>query len=144
MNIIGIDPGRTTGYVETFRSDEGLEVLVAKKIEWHQRHSIIPLIASKVSSDPLVPTVIVVESFRLYPHEFHHQVGSDFPSVQVIGIIDAACWLASPRPEIIFQPAANKSRVQIHHKTVPRSEHVRDAYRHVRYYYEAQRLKVKE
>lgn len=140
MNIIGIDPGATTGYVEAFRSDDGLEVLQALEIAWAARHTLIPLIGSKVREDPSVPTVVVVESFRLYPHEFQHQVGSSFPSVHIIGIVDAACWLANPRPELVEQPASIKSRTQLKH-TLPRSEHVRDAYKHARYYYEAKRLR---
>lgn len=140
MNLIGIDPGQTTGYVEAFRSDDGLEILEAKEIGWEERFSLIPLIGAKVVSDPLVSTILVVESFVLFDHEFRHQVGSHFPSVRVIGIVEAAAWLANPRPEIIFQSASLKQRVQIVHDLPKGSEHVRDAYRHIRYYHESQRL----
>lgn len=141
MRLIGVDPGQTTGYVKLLHDHDGeLRVLEAKEIVWTARMELIPLIAASVLEDPQVPTTVVVESFRLFPHEFHHQVGSTFPSVHIIGIIDAACWLANPSPEIIYQPAVNKSRVLIYHP-LPGSEHVRDAYRHARYYYEAKRLR---
>lgn len=141
MNFIGIDPGRTTGYVEAFRSDDGLEILEAYEIEWEDRFNLIPLIGAKVSKDPLVSTILVVESFVLFDHAFKHQVGSDFPSVRIIGIIEAAAWLANPRPPIIFQSASLKQRVQIVHDLPKGSEHVRDAYRHIRYYHESTRLR---
>jgi hypothetical protein len=138
--IIGIDPGRTTGYVEALHNNGDLRVLEAREIVWNDRMVLIPLIADTVSKDPQVPTVVVVESFRLYPHEFHHQVGSSFPSVHIIGIVDVAVWLTGKDVPIIYQPASIKSRTQVL-DSLPRSPHVRDAYRHARYYSVAKRFK---
>lgn len=130
--LIGIDPGRTTGFVEARLHDNGdFEVVRAIEIVWDRRFDLWPLIVHPETDH--LPTTAVMESFFLYPHEFHHQVGKDFPSVRVIGIVDLCCHLASPQIPIVFQTAAQVKNVKLLHD-LPASEHIRDAYRHIRYY----------
>ncbi len=130
--VLGIDPGYTTGTCLLDLHGNGeIEVLEAHQYEWSVRFQIIPLVERLVATGTRV--TIVVESFRLYPHKAQQLVGDDFPSVRVIGMVEAACWKAN-FAQLTFQTASQIQRVQVLHDLPIKSEHVRDAYRHARYF----------
>jgi hypothetical protein len=134
MFIVAIDPGEATGVaiVSVDLHDHDVDsVLQTYEIAWDDRFSLIPLITD-MRKAPLLPNKIVVESFRLYPSEFQHQIGKEFPSVRVIGIIESACYLADMLDRIVLLPAHVKKNVKIRHD-LPKSEHIKDAYQLARY-----------
>lgn len=101
MLILSVDPGLSTGvvvwntdtsateHVTTLRLWRGLDVLLA-------------------TSD-----VVVYESFRLFPHLAQEQAGSDFPSCQVIGVIQyiiETMAVGSVPPSVIIQQPSNQAK----------------------------------
>lgn len=131
--IIGIDPGRTTGFVRLYATEAGLVVQQAHEIPWNDRFSLLDILAFCGSLSPLH---VVVESFRLYEDKARDQIGNDFPSVQVIGIVEAGLYRAGILSCLHYQSASLKMRVKIvHENELPASPHVRDAYQHARYFY---------
>lgn len=141
MRVAAFDPGQTTGaiLVDVHKRDISV-ILGAWEIEWVDRLSIVPLLASMFtssygSSKPQSLDAIVVESFSLYAHKARQQIGSDFPSVRVMGIIEVAADLQSALGRIRFLPPSCKKGVKILHQLpITNSEHVKDAYQLARYY----------
>ena|SRR3990167_5816485 len=103
MRIVSFDPGKTTGVCclatsswppnpsTTFTTniaDDDYEDLMAV---WKRLCIFQPLGETAVYSLPYQPPpasmglAIVIESFRLFPDKARAQIGSDFPSSQVIG-----------------------------------------------------------
>jgi len=138
--VIAFDPGVTTGVCIATPTDvtlEGIQDFTCRclEVEWEQRFE--DLTALLKDLDPAT-TIIVCESFRLYPEaaKGQAQIRSDFPSVQVIGLIQAFAHMGGFSPVVFQQPAMRKS-VRIlkwHVPIVGRSLHQQDAYRHARYY----------
>ncbi len=131
--IVSFDPGETTGFVagEWFGGKE-FELVDVTLIPWNDRfHQVQVLLKLHV------PDYIVVEAFRLYPHRAMSQIGKTFPSSQMIGIIQSFAYLQGYLDRVIIQPASNRSSVKIpeeHLSMVGSSSHIRDAYRHLRYF----------
>lgn len=140
MRILAIDPGKTTGVVVAEIQDHEVTGIVQQfELGWEERFMLIPFIQGMRPEQgaPQQFSEIVLEAFRLYPHEYRRQVGSDFPSVRVIGIVEAAAYLAGGLDSITLLPAGVKSKVAVledHGRVLLRSEHVRDAYKLARYY----------
>lgn len=135
--IIGIDPGRTSGYVDLVIEDDGT-ILVAKAQEvlWDERFrfkEFLDYYAGVMLPFNMLPDAIVIEAFTLRAAEAHHQVGSDFPSVRIIGLVEAYAYELDILDRIVFQPATLKEFVKKKHE-LPASEHVLDAYKHARYF----------
>lgn len=87
--------------------------------------------------DSMNPDVIIMESFRLYAHEAQNLIGSDFPSCQVIGMVEARLFEMHKLGKLVYQPAYNTKGVIVlpeHTSKVGGSEHRKDAYKHLRYY----------
>ena len=141
--IIGIDPGRTTGFVDLLEDDDGaLHVLEAMEVLWDERFRLRELIEGmpiqvdeRNQDEPLYlsPHAIVIEAFNLRAADAHHQVGSDFPSVRIIGIVEAFANDLGVLGRIVYQPASLKEFVKLKNK-LPASDHIEDAYRHARYF----------
>jgi hypothetical protein len=133
MNIVAFDPGVTTGcVVAAYESGSTFLITRAEEIPWGGRFHGIKRILNFYN-----PEFIVVESFRLYPHKAQAQIGQDFPSAQVIGIIEAYAYEAGLLDRIRKQPAAArvKTKVLDTHKAALRSTpHIIDAYQHLRYF----------
>lgn len=136
--IIAFDPGKTTGFCLVDFHDNGVgNVAKIREIAWDNRFSILPLLGSLSLDGPLPIDAIVVESFHLYNHEFKHQVGSEFPSVRIIGIIEAACWQYNLLDRLHLVQPHVKKYVKIVNPEVAAcgSEHMKDAYQLARYWY---------
>lgn len=141
MRILGFDPGKSTGYVDIdlpaiTAGDPGIAVAASSVLPWDDRFQIYNLIDGRMY-DTGLPDVIVVESFHLYAGFAKQQINNDFPSSQVIGIIHAYAHLLGVLDKVILQPASCISKVAIPQhlgSRIDRSEHARDAFKHVRYY----------
>lgn len=85
MKILAFDPGETTGWAlvsltlaEPIR--DRVVVPITGTLElWRGVYDLI---------DKHAPDFIVVEIFRLFPHRLRAQIGSTFPTVKVIGVIE--------------------------------------------------------
>ena len=136
-DILAFDPGRVTGFCRMTVDDKGLDFLIMNsfEIDWDERLATIYHIFTKAQEDDY----IVVEAFRLFPHKAMQQVGSDFPSSQVIGIIEAMCYINQVQPkQVVYQVPGDISRVQVLDKDleyVAGSPHKIDAYRHARLFF---------
>lgn len=145
MRVLGIDPGETTGFIEARFDDDGFHVVRAADVTWENRYSLMYyLYCGTPQQGPLVgpPDIVIVESFRLYAHTAHSQIRSDFPSVRIIGMVEAflsmlPCCTPGEFENIVFQPASSIALVAIEkdHGMLLGSAHMIDAYKHVRYFY---------
>lgn len=165
MKILALDPGLTTGVciLLTTEQRDDFEVDYVSEMSWDDRFRISKaLIAGtwpqRMTPDPgwvaaaRPPEVVVIEQFRLRQGKAYAQAGSTFPSIQVQAIIETFVWdynhnvkygfMGATRDEpieIAYQEPIAMARVQIladHHHLIAGSEHMKDAYKHGRYYFE--------
>ena len=146
--LVGVDPGATTGVCiveECSAQADDFQVVSALQIPWEERLSFFQALFSGTSvyaiNEPRLPEVVVIEQFKLRGDAAFHQVGSDFPSVRIIGIIEAMVFVykevVGNSPLLVYQPNADIHRVQIlpqHEAKFVGLKHAADAYRHLRYY----------
>jgi hypothetical protein len=138
--IFAIDPGGTTGIcVGRYEARHAFTIFDAWCVPWSERFDI------KTSLALHMPDRVVVESFRLYAHAAQDQINSDFPSVRVIGMVEAFLsdlhWL----DKLTFQPPSVRQNVEAlaeHRNLVNKSAHTYDAYRHLRFFVLANRGSV--
>ena len=159
--ILAFDPGGTTGWcLAHIPNDAPLRwenVTIIEQNEVPEGHfrmigDIIGTLTSAPDADYL--RAIVVEEFRLYHHgeanapKKYNQVGSTFPSAQIIGTIRYVVQVIEHAQSIsipIFMQGAHlihdrKKGVNEKYKTLtpeeiqclPKSPHVRDAYSHLK------------
>lgn len=134
MRILGIDPGGTTGIVLAEWSGSGREFAVVESaaFTWEERFHLYTYV-ERTKWD-----VVVMESFHLYGHLAKNMVGSDFPSSQIIGAIEATIHRSrGSLDDVHYQPAYVMKSVQVvpvHAEIVGLMEHRKDAYKHVRYW----------
>lgn len=140
MLILAIDPGQTTG-VCALESDpeNNIRVVAAVQIPWSRRIEDFAALLAGTSEEGLQqPDVIVFEAFRLRPGRAMEQVGSIFPSVRVIGIVEALHYTMDLKCPIVYQEPSILSRTEVleeHKQHFVGREHAADAYRHARYYH---------
>lgn len=136
MNLIAFDPGRTTGVVVAHTTDgvtnsgPKFDIDQSFAFGWDDRFMVVyNLLAT-------LPDAIVVESFYLFKHQSEHQIGSEFPSVRVIGVIEAYAWQLTIFDRIHYQQPSVRKRVAVlpEHQVVEMSPHTGSAYRHLRHY----------
>jgi hypothetical protein len=159
MIVLAIDPGRTTGACVAEVSRTGFRVVTALEIPWESRLEILSALIDGTYFDkksPQPPVAVVIENFRLRQGRALEQSGSDFPSSQVIGAVQAFLWMDLPshrangdfllpidnRPygleRLHFQEPSCMARVLVlpeHAEIVRGSPHKEDAYKHARYFY---------
>jgi hypothetical protein len=138
MRIISFDPGEITGFCEAewLPGNDDFSIVKSSTINWSDRFAGIrdSLLGN---SDAQLPSVVIAESFRLYAGKARDQINNSFPSVHVIGIISTYMFEYGILDRLVLQPASVMSRVMLLKEHVPsllKSEHARDAYRHLRYY----------
>lgn len=125
------DPGVTTGYAEGIYVGSGkFELNATFEITWDKRFEHI---------QHLVPRLdwIVYERFALYKSHASEMVNNEFPSVQVIGSIQLAAYLAKKLDCVYVQPAHERKNVAVLPVDLPKvkgSQHRIDAYQHLRYF----------
>jgi hypothetical protein len=134
--VASFDPGESTGVCVARYNPQvvlRLEVLYS---------DVFPMARVDVLSLSLLrkwsPRVVVMERFVLYEDKAESQIGSQFPSVEVIGVLRA--WCCVLKIPTIRQPAVVLARTGIpsEHRGLLKSpdegEHARDAYGHARYF----------
>lgn len=138
--VVAIDPGKTTGFC-VLSCPAGVidpntyDVYQASEVEWSNRfffRTFFSLYHDSIKA-------IVIERFKLFrnPKTMEAQINSEFPSVRIIGIVEAYAELFNLGNKIIFQEPNDRKSAQIpriHHAALGHSDHVRDAYRHGRYW----------
>lgn len=135
--VLGVDPGLTTGWCVVQVEDDlpaGFIVLSSGIVKWNERLRLLPSLI-----DLHRPDYTVVERFTLYEHKAQDQVGSDFPSSQVIGAVDLWLNYRQLSPPILQGAGliAGRPPVKVleeHEPLLHKSEHGRDAYKHCRYF----------
>jgi len=143
MKILAVDPGRTTGICLLDSDGDRIKVETAYEILWEDRFpGLKALVACTLVNHinrPLSTLAVVIESFRLRQGRAQELAGSDFPSLQIIGILQAFMYVVSPElvAQIVFQEPSCMTRVSIleaDRSWVEGSPHKMDAYKHARYY----------
>jgi hypothetical protein len=129
-NRIGaFDPGYTTGFAAGWYTGNGqFNLEQAIEIRWDARFD--ALIA-------LVPTLdwIIYERFALYASHAKAQINNEFPSVQFIGALQLAAFMANKSNRLVQQPAHERRQIKVleeHKELLAGSAHKRDAYQHLR------------
>lgn len=160
MHILAVDPGQTTGIcilgVNKERDDFTVEYV--GEMSWDDRFRqsralVYGMWPPKIGTAATPPEVVVIEQFRLRQGKAYQQAGSTFPSIYVQAIIETFVWEWNRRfaleeinaTQVVTQEPIAMARVQIlpdHHYLVTGSEHMKDAYRHGRYYFET-KVKVR-
>jgi len=143
MRILAFDPGVTTGACLIATEDDSWQFQVVNVLEipWESRFATIKaLIDGTYSIAGLQPPdAIVAEAFRLRQSRAYQQAGSDFPSSQVVGIIQAYIYdRYGSLDRYHTQEPVSMARVKIlpeHKDLVAGSEHKKDAYKHARYFH---------
>lgn len=131
MSVIALDPGNSTGWV--FREADG-SLSGGTCGEDHQQ--VWKLL------DEYHPTIVVYETFQMYPGKAQKLIWNTFYPCEVIGVIKLWCKLNNVQL-VGLQPSVKKfalanSELDLW-KTVerygaPATEHMRDAVRLLRYY----------
>lgn len=135
--ILAFDPGYTTGFAAaTNVSGKDYDLALAYEIPFYQRIATIEAIFADYSS---YIDAIVLERFALSRSaELQRaQTGSEFPSVRVIETVHVFAHLYGLTDKIVFQTPADRKSAKVleaHRGLVGLSDHVQDAYRHLRYY----------
>lgn len=112
MKILAIDPGERVGWavgeVDTNGYAERLDVC---------QHGITALkpFALKLFEAIGGYDVVVYETYRISANHIKHHIGSDVPTLQLIGMIRAAAWL-NPQVKLVGQGPATKKTAD---KTMP-------------------------
>lgn len=135
--IIAVDPGGTTGVTWGKIIVPGEFKLVgAKEVVWSDRFWLFWFIVRNQAKIKR----IVVERFLLYndPLRLRSQIGSNMPSSQVIGIVEAAANAVGLLDKVVYQGAADRLTMREIPKAAKailgRSNHTEDAYRHLAYF----------
>ena len=139
--VLAFDPGFTTGVaVARLHPTEFIPVLL-REVGWHERLGDLMVLFSQFEG--MVETV-VCEDFALYPSKAKEQIRSRFPSVQVIGNLQMLCELFS-LPLVMQSPSVKAHALLLpEHRALlkkAKSEHVNDAYKHLRYWFSTEWLK---
>lgn len=132
--VVSFDPGYTTGVFTCDGVREDMTFINPQSFEipWNRRFEMIAEIFTRHQ-----PDVVVVERFSLFRGRAKQQIGSTFPSVEIIGVISTYRNDLCPSAEIVTQPAWAKERTirKLEESCSCRGPHTRDAMRHAIYYY---------
>lgn len=138
--LVSIDPGGTTGFCslyfpggivnpEQYTVQTALEVTFNNRF-WYHRFFL-------EQRDQI--GLIILERFKLFGRQstMKAQINSEFPSVRIIGIVEAFAFEFGLLNKIVFQEPNDRKSAQIpkeHWAAIGPSDHVKDAYRHARYF----------
>lgn len=147
--IIAIDPGKTTGFahLKVDDSDQPFTPVMLREIEWDEHWAFFLSLQRTLNISNPDHLVVVVENFRLYAYEAAHQINSDFPSSQIIGVckyititqgIELVLQMASVKRQF---PSGELRKWFPPNTMLPTSLHIRDAISHAMYLYFDRRLK---
>lgn len=133
--ILAIDPGETTGCASC--TAEGLLFSDLKVADIVDLLKLEQFVGWAMVGYP--NCVCVVESFNLFPHKARAQIGSNFPSAEVIGVMKYFAQRWDRR--LVFQTPAQKEVIKdsmlkdcFHLEVLPTSPHIKDAMRHILFF----------
>jgi len=145
MILMAFDPGKTTGVCVADVSADNFQVTDCFEILWSHRFAITKALISGTYYNarvPRLPDFVVAESFRLRQGKALSQTGSDFPSVQVIAIIQTYLYMyarAENGHELLkLQDPHMRVKVKVMNEDkswVLGSPHRKDAYQHARLFW---------
>lgn len=128
--ITAIDPGATTGVTQLkYTTGRDFELVYCGEVKWERRFALRDFVEGSEH--------IVIERFALYESHSKAMINNEFPSVRIIGIVDAYCNEFNLLDRVTFQTADSMKMVQvldIHKERTKGSEHKKDSYKHGRYY----------
>lgn len=93
LKVLALDPGERVGWATGWIYTEGPSEL---RVENHGITQLKPM-ALKVHEVAGDYDLIIYETFRLRPASAKQLIGSDFPTVQFIGMVRLAAWLAGTK-----------------------------------------------
>ena len=140
--IVGVDPGGTTGLAiiqpigpstdPTAGGKFRFNLLDAGQLPWEQRVYLREEIQLWHEAYDIV--AVACEAFVLRPGRAQQLVGSDFPSVRIIGILEEALSTYNLLDRLYLQQPSQAKRAAIlpEHAHLLSGPHDRDAYRHAR------------
>ena len=135
--LIAIDPGKTTGICCGVRAHnvQKFDVTLAREVTWNNRFWFREYLFDCRD----VIEKIIIERFKLFPKRetMLAQINSEFPSVRIIGIVEAYADIYGLLDKIVYQEPNDRKSVHTpieHQQALGASDHVKDAYRHLRYY----------
>ena len=138
--VVSIDPGGTTGVVALhfpggIVNPDGYTIHTALEVTFNNRFWYGQFF--NTHRDQI--GVIVLERFKLFGNQktMNAQINSQFPSVRIIGIVEAFAHMYGLVDKIHFQEPNDRKSAQIPREDWPKigpSDHVKDAMRHARYY----------
>jgi hypothetical protein len=128
--ITAIDPGGTTGVTQLrYKGAKDFEIICCVEVPWDRRFKLRDFV---LGSDH-----IVIERFALYESHAKQMINNEFPSVRIIGIVEAYANELDLIGQMTFQPAQAMQSVLVlpeHVAFTKGSEHKKDSYKHGRYY----------
>lgn len=127
--LLSLDPGKTTGYAWTTAYPDRLELIQTGLIPWDDRFEELQKIVNAYPWDN-----VIVETFRLFPHKARAQIGSEFPAVQIIGIVEYLLWERDYLDRLVYQDPSTKKRTTVLPDDTPTNPHMQDAVKHARYF----------
>lgn len=138
--LVSVDPGGTTGFCSLYFAGGLIDpdqytVHTALEVTFNNRfwyHSFFATQRDQIG-------IIILERFKLFGRQatMKAQINSEFPSVRIIGIVEAFAFQFGLLDKIVFQEPNDRKSAQIppmHWAAIGPSDHVKDAYRHARYY----------
>lgn len=138
--VCAFDPGGTTGFavvdIDFGNNVPTYHVIDMKEIKDFDDYN--TFFVKHVIWAPDTPAAVLVERFNLFPHKAQAQIGSDFPSAQWIGVIrytlhthkmDKILRFQTPEQKSIITNEMLRNRLDV--VSLPSSEHIRDALRHI-------------
>lgn len=101
MKVLAIDPGERAGYATGHIEDGRLELLTYGIADLKT----MALKTHEVAGDY---DVLVIESYRISANHVKHHIGSEVPTLQLIGALRLCAWL-NPRVKLVTQGPATKT-----------------------------------
>ncbi len=133
--VIAFDPGKTTGVCVARVFPDRFEPYRAYEIKWGDRLGQTLDDLKRGAHTPW--KAVIIEDFKLYPSKAKAQSRSGMPSSLMIGAIQAFCYVLDLSPPVLQSPSI-KARSLIlpeHRELLGTSAHVKDAYKHLRYWF---------
>ncbi len=147
--VLALDPGETTGWALFVNGRlsrcRQIPPLASRKPDLQRAASLLQKLNQLYTGK--LPITVVMERFSLYGHKAKQQIGSTFPTVEVIGIIRFTCQQLGLR--VVEQSASqaksfvSDDRLRAMQLWQVNQRHSRDAIRHALYYILASKRSVR-
>lgn len=133
-HIASLDPGVTSGFcLARYKVGREFDLVQVRELKPADTASHLRFVL-----DNYDPEWIVVENFRLFKHAVDTQIGSEFPSVRLIGRVEEMLETRGIYNRLVLQmPNDRKSATRMppeHARLLGSSPHTYAAYQHLRYF----------